>query len=98
MNECTCPQESTTCPEHGRTWEEALALLDVHHEGRKKRVHTFVNPAGMLVGADWDLRDVRRHVARWGIAVAGGQARAMRHGLVSPGPSGPVFFATREPE
>jgi hypothetical protein len=42
------------------TVEEALALLSVHTEKRKKRVHTFVVGSGILLGCDMDLTSIKK--------------------------------------
>jgi hypothetical protein len=73
------------------TYDEAVALLP---EG--ERVHTFVNPAGMLVGADWDRAEVLALLRAGRPERSGEQATAMGHGIVAFRASGPVFIETRE--
>ncbi len=73
------------------SYEEAVALLP---DG--ERIHTFVNPAGMLVGADWDRADVLALLATTGRrAVTGAMAQDMGHGLAAYRDGEPVFIATR---
>jgi hypothetical protein len=76
------------------TCDEAAALLP---DG--DRVHTFLNPGGILVGADWDraeiltlLRDSPRR------EVTGPEAQSFGHGLAALREDGTiVFIATRQP-
>jgi hypothetical protein len=74
------------------TYDEAVALLP---DG--DRIHTFVNPAGILVGADWDrgdvlalLRDTDRR------EVTGPAAQAFGHGLAAMHDGRPVFIEARK--
>ena len=72
--------------------DAAIAMLDV----RGGRVHTFRNPAGMLLGADWDLPDIEDAIRRCGCELSGEMATGMGHGLVLfDGPKEPVFVATK---
>ena len=76
------------------TVEQAMELLDVQHG----KVHTFLNPgAGMLVGADWPVKAVRKCFEENGVELAGEQATQMGHGVVSiEAGSRAVFFATKK--
>lgn len=75
------------------TVEQAMALLDV----KDGRVHTFLNPgAGMLVGADWTVEQVRTCFEDNGAELSGEAATNMKHGLASRDQGRWVFFATRE--
>jgi hypothetical protein len=71
------------------SYDEAVALLP---DGR---VHTFVNPAGMLVGADWDREDIYELLRSGRPELSGEQATAWGHGIVAFREAGPVFIATR---
>lgn len=87
--------------------DEALARADVIEElddngeatGRRT-VHTLRQAKnGMLLGADWDLEELRAHMARWRVEKAGPAARATGHGLVVLEEGrGPLFIATRRNE
>jgi len=44
-------------------------------------VHTFRNPGGMLIGADWDKKEVVAAITKFGAEFAGEQAKAMGHAL-----------------
>jgi hypothetical protein len=73
------------------TYDEAVALLP-----DDERIHTFVNPAGMLIGADWDRSDVLSLLETTDLReVAGPAAQSMGHGLVAWRDKGPVFIQTR---
>jgi len=70
------------------TYDEAVALLP---DG--DRIHTFLNPAGILVGADWSrdgvldlLRDTDRR------EVSGPAAQSFGHGLAAWSEGRPVFI------
>jgi hypothetical protein len=78
-------------PEYGLTYGQALAMLPDGDE-----IHAFTNPAGMLVGADWDRSDVLALLRTGRPELSGDQATAMGHGLVAFRGDVPVFFATRE--
>jgi len=74
------------------SYDEAVALLP---DG--DRIHTFVNPAGILIGADWDrdgvlslLRDADRR------EVSGPAAQSFGHGLAAWRDGKPVFIQARE--
>lgn len=45
-------------------------------------IHTFVNPAGMLVGADWTREQVIEAIQQFGAELSGGMATRMNHGMV----------------
>ena len=64
------------------TDKEALELLSIHLEGKKKRVHTLMGGGGMMMGCDYDLTSVKKHfkVAE-AICLSGPNMRSMRHGV-----------------
>ena len=60
-------------------------------------VHCFLNPGGMLVGADWERAEVLDCLRRApAIELTGDMARRMGHGIVALNPGDPHFFATDE--
>lgn len=68
------------------TAEQAISAL-----ATTERLHTYVNPAGILIGADWDRSTALKFLegaAR--IEIAGHMARGMGHGIVAT--SGRVVF------
>ena len=77
------------------SYEEAVALLP---DG--DQVHTFLDSAVALLGADWEreaVLDLVRTTDRR--EVTGSQAQAMHHGLAAFRPDGiPVFIETRQAE
>lgn len=80
------------------TLEEALALLNIRQEPDREVVHTFVDGGLALIGADWDLAELRREARQWPIKVAGPGATAMGHGVVIQRPDnegGSVFLETK---
>lgn len=61
------------------------------------RIHTFVNPAGMLVGADWDRSDAEDYIRGAStIEIAGDMARGMGHGIAAWQDDRLVYFAHNE--
>lgn len=59
------------------TAEQALAVLP---DG--DTIHTFRNPAGMLLGADWSRADVEKAIRETDIVLLmGPMARGMGHGI-----------------
>jgi hypothetical protein len=74
------------------SYEEAVALLP---DG--DRIHTFVNPGGLLVGAHWDRADILDLLERTERReITGPSAQSFGHGLVAYRESGvPVFIKTR---
>ena len=61
------------------TPEQALSILN---EGEE--IHTFRNPNGMLLGADWDRQNVIDEINKEGavLEIGGETCRKMNHGLV----------------
>ena len=77
------------------TLEEFAAKLDV----QDGRVHTFMNPAGVLIGADWNLFDVLECARLHGAVLAGERATAIEHGVAVIMNNGHcVFFRTKQAE
>lgn len=60
------------------TYDEAVALLPDGDD-----IHTFVNPGGMLMGADWDRGDVLDLLKTGKPELSGGMAESMGHGIVA---------------
>jgi hypothetical protein len=59
------------------TADEAIAVI-----APGEHVHTFRNPNGMLIGADWDRADLEEAVRKASVrTLTGGGARHMKHGL-----------------
>lgn len=76
------------------TAEQAIALLP---DGES--VHVFTNPAGMLLGADWERAEVEKLIrAAPQREQAGETATRMGHGLVVWNEKGdkPYFVSTRQ--
>ena len=68
--------------EHSLTPAEALGLLAPHLEGKKKRVHTFMGMGFGLMGCDYDLTDVKKHLKEAKeITLSGPNMRGMGHGV-----------------
>ena len=44
-------------------------------------IHVFKNPNGMLIGADWDKKEIIKLINEFGACLSGEQAKAMGHGL-----------------
>jgi hypothetical protein len=60
-------------------YDQAVALLN---EG--DTIHVFVNPNGMLVGADWSRKEVLKLLKEADeIQIGGEQCIAFKHGLVA---------------
>lgn len=81
-------------PDYSLTYDQAVAMLP-----GGDRIHTFVNPVGMLIGANWDREDVLALLRDGNPELSGGQATAMGHGLVAfrgeDDNRHPVFIATK---
>lgn len=60
------------------TKEQAISMLpDSEH------IHVQMNPGyGMLIGADWNKKDVLDHIEQHDCEVGGEMCRKMNHGLV----------------
>jgi hypothetical protein len=74
------------------TYDQAVAMLP---DG--DRIHTFVNPAGILIGADWDRQDILALLIGGEPELSGDQATGVGHGLVAfrGEDRHPVFIATK---
>lgn len=72
--------------------EEAIGVL-----ADGDRVHTYRNPAGMLIGADWDrdglIDAMRRHQDT--LQIGGPGCRGIKHGLVMYDPKA-LFISADE--
>ena len=75
------------------TFDEAVELM-VDGE----YVHTFRNPAGIMLGADHRRSELLEKMKRSKLELAGEMATAMKHGLVLTDDTGPLFIATKEQE
>jgi hypothetical protein len=73
--------------------DAALAMLP---EG--DRIHTFVNPGGILVGADWDRADVVALIQSGKPELTGNTATRVGHGIAVLDRGRYVFIETREIE
>lgn len=74
------------------TPEQAIAMLPEGDE-----IHTFVNPAGMLVGADWSRTSIEKAIRETDRReLAGSLATGMGHGLLINDGGRLVFIATRK--
>jgi hypothetical protein len=64
----------------------------------KKRVHTFLNPGGMLMGADWNRESCIETFNNYPdyIMIGGDMCRGMKHGLVVWRDNEPVFIEALE--
>ena len=75
------------------TFEDAVELMvDDDY------VHTFRNPAGIMLGADHSRSELLDKMKRSKLELAGEMATAMRHGLVMTDETGPLFIETKEQE
>lgn len=60
------------------TKEKALEMI-----GEKEEVHVFRNPSGMLIGADWPMKEIRELLDNAKtIEIGGASCRSMGHPLV----------------
>lgn len=66
------------------TYEDALKALDIHLEGRKKRVHTFEACGPILMGGDMDLTAVKKLLKNAqpdDLCISGPTMCAVNHGV-----------------
>jgi hypothetical protein len=78
------------------TPKEAEGLLEVHLEGKTKRVHTFDGFGSMLMGCDIDLSDLKKRfkTAEY-LGLAGVNMTGMGHGVaIQEKGKRPLFLAT----
>lgn len=76
------------------TYDEAVALLPDGSD-----IHTFLNPGGMLLGADWSRESILQLLRDTSYrAVTGGMAQAMNHGLAAEQPDGTLVFIETKAE
>lgn len=82
------------------TPKQAVELLGLHVEGKKKRVHTMEPCSFGMAGCDMDLTDIKKafEVAdSEGICLSGPNMRGMQHGVaVYREPRGWLFISTDE--
>ena len=94
--------EGNTHPGDKVSVEDALALLeiiDVDEPVPDQVVHVFIDGPGMLIGADWSLKEVKRLIeAQDGAALSGPLATKLGHGLVVHEEGKPRFLATKGKE
>lgn len=77
---------------HELTVEQALRAIP---DG--ECVHTFRNPGGMLVGADWGRAEIEAAIrATDAIVLTGPMARGMGHGLAINYDDRPLYIQTDE--
>ena len=72
------------------TFKEAKAMLP-----KGSYIHTFRNPGGMLVGADWKRSEILEALEKYKPQLSGEMATRMKHGIVFEDDSGYVFVATK---
>lgn len=61
-------------------------------------IHTFRNPRGILVGADWSRQDILEAIHKAGkenLEIGVEQCQRMNHGLVLWEGNDPLFIATK---
>lgn len=75
------------------TPEQAISLLN---EGDS--IHTFRNPNGMLMGADWSRKEIIKALRSnpTGIQIGGEICRQMKHALIIEDAHGYLFIETNE--
>lgn len=73
--------------------EEALYLLPQENE-----IHTFRNPSGMLLGADWNRIELEGFIKSHpdDLEIGGEMCRKMKHALVIKDVNGYLFVETDE--
>lgn len=59
-------------------------------------VHTFVNPGGILIGADWRRARAEAFIDQYEVGLSGEQATRMKHGLYVNDGSKLIFIETKE--
>ena len=85
------------CIRNFLTADEALSVIDISADD----VHVFMNPNGMLIGADWSLGEIKNLINRCYYierCAPDGMARKMNHGIsiVTPQDKERYFIATNE--
>lgn len=66
---------------HKLTFDEALSLIEIHMEGKKKRTHSFEGGLG-LMGCDMDLTTVKKQMKDSDdIRLSGPNMHRMGHGF-----------------
>jgi hypothetical protein len=72
------------------TFEQAQAMLP---DG--EYIHTFANPGGLLVRADWDREEVLDLLRKTQPELSGPMATGMGHGIVVSRDGRPLFIQTK---
>lgn len=72
------------------TKEEALSLLP-----DEDSIHTFRGLPGVLIGADWDKKELVEEIEHCKCEIGGPMCRALDHGLVIWTGNDPLFIKTR---
>ena len=71
------------------SYEEAVAMLP---EGKK--IHTFRNTTGILIGADWTRSQILKVLKKFKPELSGPEATNMNHGIVLFDEVGVLFIET----
>lgn len=61
------------------TKEKALEMI-----GEKEKVHVFMNPTGMLIGADWSMTEIKSLIENAEtLEIGGDMCQRMKHPIVA---------------
>jgi hypothetical protein len=74
------------------TKEQAISALP-----KGKQVHTFLNPNGMLIGADWSKKSVLAEINKSDdncLEIGGELCKGMKHALIIYRDNSPLFVET----
>ena len=71
------------------TPEEAINMIS-----KDEYIHTFRQAGPTIIGCDWDRQDILDLFKKYTPELSGGQATAMKHGLVLKDKLGYLFIAT----
>lgn len=70
--------------------------LNIRKDEDGNYVHTFRNPQGVLIGADWELDKLLAQMREHGVEESGPAAQRMGHGLLTIDRWGhPLFIETK---
>ncbi len=72
-------------------YEDAIKMLPDDAE-----IHTFVNPNGFLIGADWSREEILGLLRTGSVQLSGPMATRMNYGLVVFDGRKNVFISTRK--